>query len=392
MDNTKHGFVFSFYRQNKSGWRKSVAVLVLSLFVIIFSSWSYLTGGIEIGPYQFIYPANFGNRLIIPAGNPETKQGVYLGRLLFYEKKLSANNTLSCSNCHQQSKAFTDGKALSEGVDHMLASRNSMSLTNLLWSRKFFWDGRAGSLEEQAVFPLTNPHEMGQQLDESVRKLTEDPKYPALFKLVYGDETITADRIVKAISQFERTLISCNSRYDLYLRGAYQPTDQEQQGMKLFMNGAQPEKGIRGGNCAHCHGGVKNYMELFHNNGLDSIPKDKGIEALTGLAADRGRFKAPTLRNIALTAPYMHDGRFRTLDEVVGHYSEHIIRSPSLSSFLQGESNEPGDISLKFRPDEKKEIIAFLNMLTDSTFITDPRFSDPNQLTEKNKLKSNPSK
>ncbi|HEY4327770.1 MAG TPA: cytochrome c peroxidase [Mucilaginibacter sp.] len=386
MKNTKHGFVF------KSVWHKNKIGLVLLLFVIIFSGWSYLTEGIEIGPYQFIYPANFGNRIMIPADNPETKQGVYLGRLLFYEKKLSANNTLSCSGCHLQSKAFTDGKALSEGVDHMLASRNSMSLTNLLWSRKFFWDGRSGSLEEQAVFPLTNPNEMGQPLDESVKKLTEDPKYPVLFKLVYGDEKITSDRIVKAISQFERTLISCNSRYDLYLRNAYQPTKQEQKGMTLFMNGARPQKGIRGGNCAHCHGGVKNYMELFHNNGLDSIPKDKDIEALTGLAADRGRFKAPTLRNIALTAPYMHDGRFKTLDEVVDHYSEHIIKSSSLSSFLQGESNETGAVSLKFRPDEKKQIIAFLNMLTDSTFITDPRFSDPNQLTVKTKLKSTPSK
>ena len=162
--------------------------------------------------------------------------------------------------------------------------------------------------------------------------------------------------------------------------------------MGLFMTGPDPERGLRGANCVHCHGGVKNYMELFHNNGLDSIPKDKGIENLTGLPADRGRFKAPTLRNISLTAPNMHDGRFKTLDEVVDHYSDHVVESQSLSSFLRGESNEPGGKALKLRPDEKKELIAFLNMLTDSTFITDLRFSDPNQLTAQNKFKIIPSK
>jgi cytochrome c peroxidase len=383
MNRKKHSNAFS---TGSFRLTKGFAIFLLLFSIIILSGWGSVTDKIETGPYHFVYPANFGNRIIVPDNNLETKQGVYLGRMLFYEKELSANNTLSCGSCHQQSRAFTDGKAFSEGVDHMLASRNSMSLTNLLWSRKFFWDGRAASLEEQAVFPLTNPHEMGQPLAVSIKKLKVDPKYPDLFKLVYGDEAITADRIVKAISQFERTLISFNSRYDKYLRNAYQPTKQELNGMVLFMTGPAPEKGLRGANCVHCHGGVKNYMELFHNNGLDSIPKDKGIEMLTGLPADRGRFKAPTLRNIALTAPYMHDGRFKSLDEVVDHYSEHIVQSPSLSAFLQGESNEPGGQSLKLRPDEKKDLIAFLNMLSDSTFINDPRFSDPNQLTAQNKF------
>ena len=155
--------------------------------------------------------------------------------------------------------------------------------------------------------------------------------------------------------------------------------------MELFNTGPQPEKGIRGANCGHCHGGPKTYMELFHNNGLDSLPKDPGIEALTHLPADRGRFKVPTLRNIALTAPYMHDGRFKTLNEVVDHYSEHIEQSPALSSFLRGESNEAGGKSLKLLLAEKKQLIAFLNMLTDSTFITNPAFSDPHLISTKNK-------
>jgi cytochrome c peroxidase len=356
---------------------KYVVILLLLGFAMMISAWCYYGETVPTGPYQLIYPANFGNRINVHEDNPTTKEGVYLGRLLFYDTRLSANNTLSCGSCHQQSKAFTDGKTLSEGVDHALTARNSMSLVNLLWVRKFFWDGRASSLEDQAIFPMTNPHEMGQSLYESAKKISQVESYRSVFKIVYGDEHVTGERIIKAITQFERTLISADSRYDQYLRGTYKPTEDELKGMALFNTGPQPEKGIRGANCIHCHGGAKNYMELFHNNGLDSIPKDAGIETLTGLSSDRGRFKVPTLRNIVLTAPYMHDGRFKTLDEVIDHYSEHIQESASLSTFIRGESNEPGGRSLKLLPHEKKEIIAFLNMLTDSSFVNNPDFSDP---------------
>ena len=359
-------------------------MFLLLIFVMV-SGWCYVDGGIETGPYNLIYPSNFGNRINIPADNLTTKQGVYLGRMLFYETRLSGNNKLSCGSCHQQDKAFTDGRAFSPGVDGVLTPRNSMSLVNLLWARKFFWDGRANGLEEQAATPLTSPHEMGQALTTSAQKLAQTPNYPALFKLVYGDEHITNDRIVKALSQFERTLISANSRYDQYLSGGYRPTPDELKGMELFNTAPQPERGIRGANCSHCHGGPKTYMELFHNNSLDSLPKDPGIETLTRLPADRGRFKVPTLRNIALTAPYMHDGRFKTLEEVVDHYSEHIEQSTSLSSFLRGESNEAGGKSLKLLLAEKKQLIAFLNMLTDSAFITNPAFSNPHLLPTRNK-------
>lgn len=358
-------------------YHKGSIVLLLLAFSLILSAWNYINDVIPTGPYQLIYPANFGNRTNVPDDNPTTKQGVYLGRLLFYEPHLSANNTLSCGNCHKQQLAFTDNRPFSVGVDGVETTRNSMSLTNLLWTRKFFWDGRAASLEEQAAMPLTNPHEMGQSLEASAKKLSQIPFYPKLFEAVYGDGTITGERICKAISQFERTLISANSRYDQYLRGSYKPTVGELKGMELFNNGPQPEKSIRGANCAHCHGGVKTYLELFHNNGLDSLPKDAGIETLTGLPGDKGRFKVPTLRNIALTAPYMHDGRFKTLAEVVDHYSDHVIQSPSLSTVFRDESNEVGGKTLKLLPQEKREIIAFLNMLTDSTFITNPEFSDP---------------
>ncbi|WPU93048.1 cytochrome c peroxidase [Mucilaginibacter sabulilitoris] len=378
-------FSSQYNRRLYSRLSKSRVMFCLFALIIILSGWSYSSLTVETGAYNLVYPTNFGNRIHIPADNPTTKQGVYLGRLLFYETKLSANNTLSCSSCHQQDKAFTDGRPFSPGVDHVLSTRNSMSLANLLWARKFFWDGRAEGLEQQAPTPLTNPHEMGQSLEVSAQKLRETPAYLPLFKLVYGDENITGDRIVKAIAQFERTLISANSRYDQYLNKTYQPTADELKGMELFNNAPQPEKGIRGANCAHCHGGVKTYMELFHNNGLDSIPPDAGMQMLTGLAADKGRFKVPTLRNITLTAPYMHDGRFKTLEEVVDHYSEHIVESASLSSFLRGESNVPGGKSLKLLPQEKRQIVVFLNMLTDSAFIHNPEFADPRLLTAKNK-------
>jgi cytochrome c peroxidase len=218
---------------NKFYNHKGAVVLLLLLVIISSSGWSYFNKGFETGPYQFVYPSNFGNRINIPDDNPTTKQGVYLGRMLFYEKKLSVNNTISCASCHQQEKAFTDGKAFGKGVDNNLSARNSMSLANLLWTRKFFWDGRAASLEEQAVFPLTNPHEMGQTLDVSVKKISGTVSYKYLFKAVYGDETITADRILKAIAQFERTLISCNSRYDRYLQNTYQPTPEELKGVQI---------------------------------------------------------------------------------------------------------------------------------------------------------------
>src|SRR5476651_374632 len=378
----------SSFKKSLPRFSKWLAVACLLCFVAGVSSWTYYGDPIPMGTYNFRYPANFGNRINVPEDNPTTQQGVYLGRMLFYEPLLSANGKISCGTCHQQALAFTDGKAVSEGVDHSLTARSSMSLANLLWSRKFFWDGRAESLESQAAIPMTNPHEMGQNMQVSARKLKGTKTYAALFKLVFGNEGIDSITILKAIAQFERTLISANSRYDQYLRNAYQPTALELQGIKLFNDGPQPAKSIRGVNCARCHGGVKTYMELFHNNGLDSIPKDAGIADLTGLPGDVGRFKAPTLRNIPLTAPYMHDGRFKTLEEVLDHYSDHVKSSASLSPNIKGESNEVNGKQLSLRPDEKKAVIAFLNMLTDSSFVTDPRFSDPHLLTSTHKNKT----
>lgn len=324
-------------------------------------------------PYRLSYPSYFGNRINLSNDNPLTVEGIALGRSLFYEKRLSRNNSISCASCHQQSRAFTDGRAFSVGFDGTPTRRNSMSLANLLWVRNFFWDGRAFSLEAQAMTPLTDPHEMGQSMDSLARKLGGDENYKKMFAAAYGSDTVTQDGIVKALGQFERTLISSNSPYDKYIRGEYQLTDPERRGLALFFGNARA--GERSAGCGNCHGGPKTFNETYHNNGLDRRAKDPGREDVTGMAYDRGRFRVVTLRNIALTAPYMHDGRFRTLIGVIDHYSEHVEPSETLSPSLKDTLNVP--TRLRLTKQEKNDLLAFLLTLTDSTFIADSRFSDP---------------
>lgn len=320
-------------------------------------------------PFPLNYPAYFGNRIFIPADNPLTSDGVRLGRALFYDAGLSANGRISCASCHRQERAFTDGRKFSIGVDGIPTRRNAMSLANLLWVRNFFWDGRSHSLEEQASVPMTDPHEMDQPAEVSAAKLRSNTGYRKLFKAAFGDDAVTGDRIVKALAQFERTLISAQAPYDRYLAGSYVPTPEEQRGMDLFMG--HPSSMARV-NCVHCHGSPRLMVELFHNNGLDAEPADFGREDFTRDVSDRGRFRVPTLRNIAVTGPYMHDGRFATLNEVLDHYSDHIQVSATLSSFIPDSTDRSGRRGLLLDDAQKKDIVAFLNMLTDSTFLTNP--------------------
>ena len=328
---------------------------------------------VPTGPYVLRYPASFGGRFSIPTDNPMTQEGVHLGRLLFYEPRLSTTGTISCASCHQQARAFTDGRALSVGVSGKSTRRNAMSLVNLLWVRQFFWDGRSTGLEEQSLIPLAHADEMGLIVGDAARTLQKVAPYPALFRRVFGSDTITDARIGKAIAQFERTLISANSPYDQYLQGRYALTASEERGQRLFTAAPVRERGIRGGNCAHCHGGPRLHQELFHNNGLDRQAADSGRQAVTGLALDHGRFRVPTLRNIALTAPYMHDGRLKTLSAVLDHYSDHVRASATLSPELVPA--QAGGLGLT--ASEKTDLLAFLQLLTDSSFITNPQFADP---------------
>ncbi|GAB3251902.1 cytochrome-c peroxidase [Larkinella harenae] len=343
------------------------------LFVAGLVAWRAADEPVPTGPYSLQYPASFGGRFSIPADNPLTQEGVYLGRLLFYEPRLSKTGTVSCGSCHQQARAFTDGLRLSKGVSEQPTRRNAMSLVNLLWVRNFFWDGRSGSLEEQALIPLGHADEMGMKPGEAALVLQKTARYPALFRRVFGSDSITDARIGKAIAQFERTLISANSPYDRYLQGAYTLTAAEARGLALFMTAPYSGKGIRGGNCAHCHGGPKLMQELFHNNGLDQQARDPGRQEVTLRSDDHGRFRVPSLRNIALTAPYMHDGRFATLLAVINHYSDHVQQTPTLAPELV--SAQAG--GLRLTGSEKNDLLAFLHLLTDTSFVTNPLFSNP---------------
>ncbi|WP_439880120.1 cytochrome-c peroxidase [Pontibacter sp. MBLB2868] len=329
-------------------------------------------------PYTFDVPQILPQNFKIPADNPTTEEGVALGRFLFYEKKLSGNNTMSCGSCHQQSKAFTDGRAVAVGIDGISHRRSSMSLANLLWISDFNWDGKAKSMEEQARGPIESDIELHQRLAGAVQKLQATEKYPPLFKNAFGSEVITEQNILKAIAQFERTLISANSRYDRYLLKKEELTLDELEGMKLFMTHPDPGTGLRGGNCGDCHGGTLLTMQAFHNNGLDATLTDKGLGEITGNPRHNGLFKTPSLRNIALTAPYMHDGRFKTLEEVLDHYNEHMeYDSPNISPLIVEASNVAGGKTLLLTPEEKRKIIVFLQTLTDSSFVKDKRYTDP---------------
>lgn len=332
-------------------------------------------------PYPLVLPANLPQNVTFPTDNPLTVEGVELGRKLFYEVRLSGNGTQSCASCHQQSRAFTDAQVRAIGAEGQLHQRNTMSLVNLLWEKSLNWDGAATSLETQARLPIENPLEMHQPLAAGVRKLQQTEAYPALFRQAFGSSTITEASVLKALAQFERTLISANSRYDKYLRREGTLTPTERAGAALFNNHPGEVSGlfIRGGTCHHCHISETGLFTSpdFFNNGLDVSFSDPGRSGITNSPTDRGRFKAPSLRNIAQTAPYMHDGRFQTLEQVLDHYNEHVqVNSPGVDPNVL-LSNTASGTKLDLTAQEKMQLIAFLKTLTDSTFLTDKRFSDP---------------
>jgi len=334
---------------------------------------------------DFSAPFVFG-RFNVPADNPLTRESIELGRRLFYDPRLSANGKVSCSTCHIQRLAFTDGRTTGVGVSGKPLAFNSMSLANLMWGpQRFFWNGRVASLEEQVLTPLQHADEMAQDLGRLVKQLAADARYRELFEEAYGE--ISSAAITRALASFERTLISCNSRYDQFLRGEITLEPQEELGRKLFMAHPDVKVTLRGANCIDCHSqfltsGSSARYDGFSNNGLDDEAHlQPGLQALTGNPAHRGLFKVPSLRNIALTAPYMHDGRFKTLAEVLDHYDSGIKKSSTLSAVVVEADNKAAaagaQISLHLTSEEKAAIIAFLHTLTDRDFVTADRFSDP---------------
>ncbi|TNE53640.1 MAG: cytochrome-c peroxidase [Bacteroidetes bacterium] len=333
----------------------------------------------ELTPYQADVPSHFP-AMPIPPDNPMSLEGVELGRKLFYDKQLSLDYSISCASCHDQSRAFSDSVAYSKGVNGTLGQRNAMALFNLGWQKSFFWDGRAHTLEEQILEPVPNPIEMHLDWETALQRISSDPFYQQEFKKVFNSESPGKEEVSKAIAQFLRTLISGKSKFDVMYKIANslsldasekvisnQITPQEWAGYDLF-------KSLNGADCFHCHNGPLMQVQGFSNNGLDQSPPDPGYGFLTGKAEDQGKFKIPSLRNIALTAPYMHDGRFATLDEVIEQYSSGV-QNTTLTDPLMEFAHQGG---VQLSEEEKQALKAFLHCLTDEQFVKDQRFADPN--------------
>lgn len=296
--------------------------------------------------------------------NPLTAEKIELGRALFYDPLLSRNSSISCASCHLSYTAFTHvDHALSHGIDDRIGTRNSPALMNLAWSKSFMWDGSVNHLDMQALGPIHNPLEMDETIENVVVKLQKSPIYPNRFAAAFSDSSITGERTLKAISQFLLTLVSANARYDSVMRKETTFTTQEQNGYALFQK-----------NCNSCHTEPLFTNSAFENNGLamDTGLKDLGRMTITHRSADSLKFKVPTLRNIAFSTPYMHDGRFKKLSQVLHHYTSGIQKSPTLGRVLEKR--------IVLSSDQKADLIAFLLTLSDKHFLFDPKHSHPKSI------------
>ena len=339
-----------------------------------------------------------------PADNPVTDVGATLGRVLFYDRQLSRSNTIACASCHHQQLGFSDPERFSVGYKGERTRRNAMSLANLRFTKLrgnhpgFFWDERAPTLEAQALMPIQDTIEMGMQLPQLEKKLAKLPYYPALFERAFGTVAVSSEHVAKAIGQFMRSMESFDSRFDRAAAGSGgdfskdfdQFTDDENLGKSLFIDGVA---GIAEIGCAHCHMPPTFAMPKSFNNGLDLKYSDKGLGERNVASNDvftsnnNGKFKASSLRNIELTAPYMHDGRFKTLQQVVEHYSNRVQPHENLGiAFNKESSNAPPSSGFRLTSKQQAALIAFLKTLTDKSFISDPRFADPFVRVEAPKL------
>jgi cytochrome c peroxidase len=333
-------------------------------------------------PYRFRMSSTFPIP-DLPRDNPLIEERVTLGRALFHEPRLSRDNTISCASCHDSRCAFADPRQFSVGVQKQVGGRNAMPLFNLAWRTSFFWDGRAPSLRAQALAPIQDHTEMDETLTNVVVKLQTsqrgrgdkvsigepppagDTDYPALFTAAFGSPTITSERVGLAIESFLLAQTSFDSRFDRALQGQAQLTAAEARGFELFMTEYDPRRGQYGADCFHCHGGPLFQSQAFANNGLDSQFADAGRARVTGRKSDAGKFATPSLRNLTLTAPYMHDGRFSTLADVIAHYSSGVQRSATLDPNL-AKHPEGG---LHLSPADQSALVAFLETLTDERWL-----------------------
>jgi cytochrome c peroxidase len=311
----------------------------------------------------FTKPSHFPDPVYKLENNPVTEAGFQLGKALFYDGILSRDGSISCGSCHIQSWAFTHhGHDLSHGIDDRLGTRNTPAIQNMAFYKEFFWDGGVHDLDLQPVGPIENPVEMDESLANVLVKLRAHPQYPGQFEKVFGSREITTTHFLKALSQFVVMLTSSNSRYDQWKlqKGTLSTTELE--GYAIFEQ-----------KCSSCHTTELFTDQTYRNNGLSiETNKDPGRYEITLQETDRYTFKVPSLRNVARTWPYMHDGRFTTLQQVLNHYDSGVHDTPNLDPLLK----QNGRLGIPLSPDEKSKIIAFLHTLTDEQFLTDPRFAE----------------
>ena len=347
---------------------KGICAVLIGFLAIIASACKPEKTHYQQTPYELLQPSYFPTKNNIPDDNPMTEEGVALGRKLFYDSRLSGRDGTdgirSCSSCHHQEKSFEYGAPT--GTHHAM-----LPLINLAWNRTGLgWNGGVATLEDMVLAAVTSPVEINADTNQVVKYLQKTDDYPELFEKTFGSRNITFINVEKAIAQFVRSLVSADSKFDRYLRGEEVLTEDELAGYELFCT-------EEGADCFHCHGGgglALMTTNLFYNNGLDdefNDPEDRA--AVTGSHWDRGAYKAPTLRNIAVSAPYMHDGRFTTLDEVIDFYSEGVKDSENINPLM----HHVMDGGVQLTDIEKNKLKAFLNTLTDETFLNNLDYSKP---------------
>lgn len=338
-------------------------LLIFSLLIVSFGFITKLSESpITKNDVVLKYPVSFRKPFYSFEKNKLSPESFTLGRKLFYDPILSKDSSISCESCHQRSAAFAHiDHSLSHGINSRIGTRNVPALQNLIWKDTYMWDGGVNHLEVQAINPITNPDEMGESLENIIYKLKRNKEYVMLFKRAYNDSIINSERILKSLTQFTGLMISANSRYDRYILDKDTFSIQEKNGLELFRK-----------KCASCHKEPLFTDNSYRNNGLqpDTSLNDKGRGKISNVENDNYKFKVPGLRNIELTFPYMHDGRFRKLKDVMNHYSENLNKNVNSDEKVK----EIGSLTDK----EKKDIIAFLLTLTDRYFLNDKRFADPN--------------
>ncbi|HVM88989.1 MAG TPA: cytochrome c peroxidase [Puia sp.] len=311
---------------------------------------------------RFAVPSNFPKPVYDFKNNPLTNAGFMLGRYLFYDPSLSKDSSIACSNCHQYFAAFANlDHPVSHGVDYCLGTRNAPALFNLAWQKEFMWDGGVKHIEFSPLNAITSSCEMASSLDTIVHRLQKSSTYPALFQSAFGSSEINSQKLLRALAQFTAMLVSANSKYDKHIRheAGGEFTNEEETGYRLFKQ-----------HCSACHKEPLFTDFSFRNNGLELISADPGRDTVTDQETDRGRFKVPSLRNIELSSPYMHDGRFSTLQEVLEHYNSGVKKNANLDSLLQ-KNNQLG---IRLSAPEQQALLAFLKTLTDYEFVNNKKF------------------